>query len=270
MKNPSYDHGYGQLWSDIFVEERKRYKTSVTDLHEHDFYEINLILSGNIRVITGNTSVEGTESKIVLSRPNTPHFVSCKPDVLYSSLYLVFTEQFIKTNDVQCLKLLSVFGENGTTFSLSPEQKDTYEGIIRAINAEDSLVRKKLLVFYLLSHIDEYLKKNTAQRNSIPQHIFEALTYIDSHYMEKIVAQDLADKMYIGRTTLMMQFKKHTGKTLHEYITACRLKNAIKLLLEGKSEFEAATHSGFSDSSALIQCFKREFEMTPMEYIKKL
>lgn len=270
MKNPSYDHSYGQLWNDIFVEERKRYKTSVTDLHEHDFYEINLILSGNIRVITGNTSVEGTESKIVLSKPGTPHFVSCKPDVLYSSLYLVFTEEFIESIDVENLKLLSVFGENGITFSLSSEQKDTYEGIIRAIREEESPVRKKLLVFYLLSHIDEFLKKNASQSHHIPECIFKVLTYIDSHYTEKIVAQDLADKMYMGRTTLMTQFKKHTGKTLHEYITGCRLRNAIKLLSEGKTQFDAATHSGFSDSSALIQCFKREFKMTPSEYMKKL
>ena len=268
MKKTLYDHGYGLMWKDIFVEERKRYKTSVTDFHEHDFYEINLILSGNIKVITGNASIEGTTSKIVLSKPNTSHFISCKPDVLYSSLYLVFTEEFIKSNDVDYLKLMTVFGERGTTFAISQEQANVYAGIIESIKTEENPVRKKLLVFYLLSHIEEFLKKNTTQFHHIPERIFKILTYIDSHYTEKIVAQDLADKMYIGRTTLMMQFKKHTGKTLHEYITGCRLRKVIKLLSEGKTEYEAAICSGFSDSSALIQCFKREFKMTPVEYLK--
>ena len=81
------------------------------------------------------------------------------------------------------------------------------------------------------------------------------------------MAQELADKIHIGRTTLMTQFKKYTGKTLNEYIINCRLRSAIKLLAEGKTEYEAAVNSGFSDSSAFIQCFKRIFKMTPRQYM---
>lgn len=268
MKNPSYDHGFGTLWNDIFVEERARYKTAVTDFHEHDFYEINLILSGNIRVVAGNMSVEGTESKIVLARPNTPHFISCKPDVLYSSIYLVFTEDFIKSYDVTCMRLMNVFGEKGATFTINDNQAKTCANIIESIKREENITRKKFIVFYLLSYLEDISKEQYIYTQHIPEHIYKAISYVEAHYAEKIIARDLADKMYVGRTTLMMHFKKYTGKTLHEYVTYCRLRNAIRLLSEGKTEFEVAISSGFGDSSALIQCFKRNFKMTPGEYIR--
>lgn len=270
MKNILYDHGYYSKWTDVFVERRDRYHTSVSDFHEHDFYEINLILSGNVKVLVANRSVEGKDNMIVLTKPGTPHFVSCKPDVLYSSLFLVFSEEFIKSYDIQSMNLLSIFDEKGSILTITPDDKNTLKDIIDYIEREENILRKRFLVFYLLSYIDDISKKHSTKTKIIPEPVFEVMTYINKHYMEKIVAQKLADMMYVGRTTLMTQFKKHTGKTVHEYIVNCRLRNAIKLILEGKSEYEAALSSGFSDSSSFIQCFKRTFKTTPVQYINSL
>lgn len=269
MRNTSYDHGYGIKWTDVFVEKRDRYKTSVTDFHEHDFYEINLILSGNVKVVVADQTVIGTTNKIVLSKPDATHFISCEPDVLYSSLFVVFSENFIQSYDLQWMNLLSVFGENGAIITITPQQTQTCADIINCIGSEENTLRKRLLVYYLLSYIDECSNRSSPFVMTIPPQIYKALTYINSHYAEKIVAQELADKLYMGRTTLMTQFKKHTGKTLLQYVTDCRLRSVVKLLSEGKTEQEAALQSGFSDTSALIQCFKRTFKMTPRKFIMK-
>ena len=269
MKNTSYDHGYGTKWTDVFVEQRDRYKTSVTDFHEHDFYEINLILSGNVKALVADQTVEGTDYKIVLAKPEASHFISCKPDVLYSSLFLVFSDDFIRSYDIQAMNLLCVFGEQGRVFTISQDEKEVCASIIQFIDREESAIRKRFLVFYLLSYIGDLSKKHCIHTKTIPKPVYQVLMYINEHYMEKIVAQELADRTHIGRTTLMTQFKKHTGKTVHEYTTNCRLRNAIKLLSEGKTEYEAAVSSGFSDSSSFIQCFKRTLKMTPGQYMKK-
>ena len=80
MKNNGiYDHGFGETWNDVFVHLREGYYTSVTDYHEHDFYEINLILSGNVRILLGDRSEQGAGKCMVLTRPNTPHYISCEP-----------------------------------------------------------------------------------------------------------------------------------------------------------------------------------------------
>lgn len=270
MKNVLYDNGYYSKWTDVYVERHDRYHTSVTDFHEHDFYEINLILSGNVKILASNRTVEGTDSMIVLTKPGTPHFVSCKPDMLYSSLFLMFSEDFIKSYDIQSMNLLSVFDKKGAILKITPEEKESLAHIIDFIDKEENTIRKRFLVFYLLSQIDDISKKNSTSAKIIPEPVFEVLTYINKHYTEKIVAKNLADMMYVGRTTLMTQFKKYTGKTVHEYVVNCRLRNAINLLLEGKSEYEAALSSGFSDCSSFIQCFKRTFKVTPLQYIHSL
>jgi AraC-like DNA-binding protein len=164
--------------------------------------------------------------------------------------------------------LLSVFGEKGTILTISEKEKDVLRSIIESVDREKSLVRKRFLVFYLLSYIDDISKKQNIQTKTIPPTIHDVMIYITRHYAEKIVAKELADMMHIGRTTLMTQFKKYTGKTLHEYVTSCRMKNAVKLLSEGKTEYDAAISCGFSDSSSFIQCFKRVFNTTPRQYIK--
>ncbi len=269
MINSLYSHGYGKKWTDVYVHKRDRQQASIIDFHEHNFYEINLILSGNVKVLIANQTVESKENKIVLAKPGATHFVSSTPDILYSSYYLVFSEEFIKSFDIQSINLLSVFGEEGAVYTLTPEQTKNCADILSTIENENNHLRKRFLVFYLLSYIADFSKENSSHTEIIPQHIYEIMTYINEHYNEKIVAQEIADKMHIGRTSLMTQFKKHTGKTLHEYVINCRLRNAIKLLSEGKSEYEAAINSGFSDSSSLIQCFKRIFKMTPKQYIRK-
>ena len=268
MKNTLHDLTYGTKWTDVCVEKRDRYKTSITDFHEHDFYEINLILSGNVKVLVSNQTVEGTDYKLVLAKPDTSHFVTCKPDILYSSLYLMFSEDFIRSYDIQTMNLLSVFGEKGAVFTISQKEKEACESIINSIDKEESLIRKRFLVLYLLSYIDDISKNHNTQTKTIPEPIYDILVYINKHYMEKIVAQELADRVHIGRTTLMTGFKKYTGKTVHEYVINCRLRNAIKLILEGKTEYDAAVSCGFSDSSSFIQCFKRTFKITPKQYIK--
>ncbi|MEE1014332.1 MAG: AraC family ligand binding domain-containing protein, partial [Clostridia bacterium] len=192
MKNALYDHGYHSRWTDVYVENRERYQTSVTDFHEHDFYEINLILSGNVKVLVANQTVDGTDSKIVLAKPDTPHFVSCKPEILYSSMFLVFSDDFIRSYDIQTMNLLSVFGEEGAILTITPEEKETCANIIKFIDREENVIRKRFLVFYLLSYIDDISKKYPTHTKIVPKPIYEVLTYINKHYMEKIVAQELA------------------------------------------------------------------------------
>ncbi|MBR5157590.1 MAG: helix-turn-helix transcriptional regulator [Clostridia bacterium] len=136
--------------------------------------------------------------------------------------------------------------------------------IIARIENESNLMRKKLLILYLLSYIDEFA--NNTLSITVPSYIMQAMVYIEEHYYEKITAAELARKLHIGRTTLMTMFKKHTGFTLNNYIVQCRLKKALTLFQEGKTEYEIAERCGFGDISGLIRSFKNYFGMTPRQY----
>ena len=268
MQTKEYDHGFGKDWQEVLVYRREGYTTSVANFHEHAFYEVNLILSGNVRILLPGHSVETDRSHLILTAPNTPHYISCEPDRLYSRLYLSFAQEFLEGLP-QWETLRRIFGENGTVVAISRTQRELCSDIIDRIGAESDPLRQKLLILYLLSHVAEFARHGVVDAMPTPHYIIEALTYIRENYTQKIVADALADRLHVGRTTLMTAFKKHTGSTLGDYLTGIRLKHASRLLREGRAVQETAELCGFADSGALIRSFKRMYGTTPGKYVKQ-
>lgn len=268
-ENKLYDYGFGKVWENVHIIRRARYYSSVTDYHKHDFYEINLVLSGNIKILLKDSIDEGNKNRIVLTRPNTPHFITCNPDTLYSRIYLVFTDEFIADYLPNWQQLSAVFGKNGTVLTIDQEQTEIFKNLIENIEKEEDLFGKRLLIYYLLLKIFNKYPATLKNKKAEP-YIFGALTYIENHYTEKIDFTKLAKQLYIGRTTLMTEFKAYTGNTLGEYLTKCRIKNAIPLLKQKNTIEYAAEKCGFSDSSGFIRAFKRIHKTTPYKYVKNL
>lgn len=262
-----YDHGYGYSWKNLLVLHKEGYYTSVADFHEHEFYEVNLILSGNFKILLKDREERACGSRIVLTRPRTPHFISCSADTLYSRVYLLFSEEFMAGFAPEWEKLNAVFLEKGNIVTVSDEQKEVCKALIDRIQYDTDPFRQRLLICYLISYIAEFAGMSNMPVARAPSFVMDALAYIEQHHSEKIVAAELASMLYIGRTTLMTAFKKYTGTTLNEYLTHCRLKTAVRLLREGKTEQTAAELCGLYDSSGLIRCFKQRYGVTPRQYL---
>ena len=257
---------YKKSWHELYIDYREGYSTNMGNFHMHDYYEISLILSGRVKVLLSGSASEGDGPRLVLTSPNTPHFVACDPQVLYRRLNLLFAPQFIETYGAEFSSLLSVFGKEGRIITVTEEQCERYVEIAERIKSETDPVRQKLISLYLLSLISETQKDELPKE--APSYVTEALRYINEHFGEKIVAGELAWRLGIGRTTLMTAFKSYTGSTLQEHILRYRLTKAIKLLSCGATEQAAAENCGFNDSCTLIRSFKKVFGVTPSQYIK--
>lgn len=263
----AYDHGYGARWHDLLIQRREGYYTSVTGFHDHPFYEVNLILSGNVKILLPDQVQDGCGNFLVLTKPRTPHFISCLPDTLYSRLYLSFSPAFVAGTVAEWGELETVFGERGRILPLNEEQTAFCQQTIQKIEKEQNPFRQRLLILYLLSHIEELVDDKPAPLAAAPAFIIEALSYLNTHYPQKIVAEELAHRLFISRTTLMTAFKKYTGSTLGEYLSRHRLRQALYLLRQGQTEQQAAEQCGLGDSSGLIRSFKKNYGMTPKQYL---
>jgi AraC-like DNA-binding protein len=258
---------YKKRWHDFYIDYRESYSTNMGNFHMHDYYEISVILSGKVKVLLSESASEGENCRLVLTSPNTPHFVACDESVLYRRLNILFAPQFIENYSAEFSSLLSVFGKNGRVISVATEQCEKYVEIAEKIKNETNSTRQKLISLYLLSLISETIKDEPP--SEAPPYVTAALRYINEHYSEKIVASELAWKLGIGRTTLMTAFKRYTGSTLQEHILRYRLSKAIKLLSNGQTEQAAAESCGFNDSCTLIRSFKKIFGQTPAQYMKQ-
>jgi len=263
-----YDFGFGIDWTDTCVYRREGYFTSVKDYHEHGFYEINLILSGNVKVLLADRAEELCQSCIILTRPHTPHYIACRPDTLYSRLYLLFTEEFVADTLPEWKQLAAIFGRSGAILLPTPEELKEIRTLIELVESRERRLEKRLLICYLLSRLSDLAERGTQQnQKSAPTYVIDALAYLEKHFYEHIVVGELARHLHVGRTALMTAFKHHTDSTVGEYLTGCRLRHAVIYLHENKTVEETAALCGFSDAGGLIRAFRRCYGTTPKRYL---
>lgn len=260
--------GYGSQWTDFCIDHYEGYQPNMSDYHMHGYYEVSLILSGEVKVLLPNSVVSGTESRLVLTRPMTSHLIVCEPSMLYKRINLLFSKEFVTDCVPEWKQLLNVFGKNGRVIPLSVEQQKELLSLVEAMKSEKSSFRQRLWLMLFLSKVLDQLPDGTEDTEELPPYVAKALTYLQENYAQKIVASELAWSLQIGRTTLMTAFKHYTGRTLNEYLTGCRLNHAIKALRKGETQLSVAQACGFGDPCNLIRAFRQRFGMTPGQYLK--
>lgn len=95
----------------------------------------------------------------------------------------------------------------------------------------------------------------------------KAADYIKLNYSEKISIKEIADQLYLSPNYLSELFKKHTGKTISEYLTDYRLEKACQLL--DHAEYRVGDVSGMvgiHHGRYFSNMFKKKYGMTPTEY----
>lgn len=251
-------------WSDIYVDECERQSAVMNDYHAHDYYEISLIMSGDVKVLVPGASSESREPRAVISAPGVPHYITFKENSGYRRINVIFSEEFISSSK-DAEEIVGVFKKIGSVITLDPAVCEELAGVARMIMRERDRFRQRLLLVYYLSRLMEL--DGRSMGGKLPEYVATAIAYVRENYSEKIVAEELARKVNVGRTTLMIGFKRYIGQTLGDYVLKCRLIAAVELLCAGVTERECAERCGFGESSNLIRSFKKHFGMTPRRYI---
>lgn len=91
--------------------------------------------------------------------------------------------------------------------------------------------------------------------------------YIEEHYQKDISLDELCHRFYCSRATLTSSFRKTYATSVHQYLTAIRLKAGCELLAdESCTVGQAARKSGFQDQNYFTKVFKKEYGVTPSHY----
>jgi len=101
--------------------------------------------------------------------------------------------------------------------------------------------------------------------------VAEALRYISSHLSRKLRAEDIAYELAVSVSSLQKRFAKALGRGMGEEILRLRL-SAVKVMLAEPEHTLAkiANETGFASAAVLNHAFKREMQITPGEYRKKV
>ncbi len=85
----------------------------------------------------------------------------------------------------------------------------------------------------------------------------------------ELTIDQLASHMGMGRTTMYKKLKSLTGKSPVELIKDYRIEKARMLLCSGQfTVSEVAYKVGFSDPSYFSKCFKEQYGLSPVDFLK--
>lgn len=95
----------------------------------------------------------------------------------------------------------------------------------------------------------------------------DILSYIENSTTKKYTLEEMAADLGYNRSYMCGKFKRLTGKTIREYDTQCRIKEAKVLLRRTDMPLkDIAQRLCFSDQSHFQRVFRRETGVTPQKF----
>lgn len=117
----------------------------------------------------------------------------------------------------------------------------------------------------LLRKIAEYFsEKHTLKNDKV---VLDIKNIICKQYMMDISVNKISQKVYLSPNYISLIFKKQTGTTITDYLTAIRIDRAKELLLDEELLIQQISEMvGYEDASYFSKVFKKNTGITPLKY----
>ncbi|GGG09703.1 GH39 family glycosyl hydrolase [Paenibacillus aceti] len=94
------------------------------------------------------------------------------------------------------------------------------------------------------------------------------INYIEEHYQEPIMLQEIAEQEFLSVPYLSKFFSEQIGLNFQSFVSGVRLKNAVDDMLNHIEMpiSEIALRHGFPNSKSFYTAFKNRYHITPNEY----
>lgn len=100
--------------------------------------------------------------------------------------------------------------------------------------------------------------------------VIKAQKYIEENFRQKIIVEELASKLSIGKRTFERRFKKATKSTVIEYMQRLKIEEAKRCFETSRKNInEVMLDIGYSDVKTFRELFKKLTGLTPIEYRNK-
>ncbi len=263
-------------------------------LHRHDFYEVMLVLEGELEVLIESKRYIYRRGDLCLINCNIYHKENYSKD--FHAAYICLTKEYLHTwNAGEIYKLgngriACFFKDNlkGKTqnkknyldfFYLGDRSSDNIiqvESELIDISNElmghrpgyQSIIKGMITrLFYILQDSKIYSSKYIKLDSSAEGNLFEeAIRYIEDK-QGRVTRNELSNVLHYNGDYINQIFMKHTGQSLHEYSLSVCLSEAQYLLLNTSLSVSQIIKSlGFENRTNFYRQFSRRFGLTPMQY----
>ena len=264
-----------------------RYQDNYPDevaLHHHDFFEIYLLMGGNLNYTVESRSYRLTEGDLLLISPMELHQPMQSGELQkYERFVLWIDKTYLHQYSQLGFDLVRCFDTKapGHTNLLRPDNLSVQylvflmEKLQResdSVEFASELCAQSYLVQILveLNRLAQQRPKNQEIRDKSESVVSAVLNYINSHYHEDLSLDILANKFFISKYHLSREFNRLVGTSVYRYVVQKRLAIARQLMSEGVPSTTVFQQCGFGDYSNFYRAFKAEYQISPKEYATQL
>ena len=256
---------------DVLEARAFTYKNYSIEMHNHDFYEINVIISGKgthcleegkFSVRTGDVFVippmlshayidtEDLEVYHIILKETFVADMKKESEQIKGFVQFMEVEPFLRSNNTNSFFLHL----NQKQFLQFKEEIEFIDDRVQEANANSAYIKyhsiRKLIYWFSGLLVEQEKNHKIKVKNNYELQIMRVLEYIHQYHFEGITIEKLCQLTYISRSTLLRSFNEICGVSPNVYINNFRCKKALELLeISKKSKTEIAHICGFYDLS---------------------
>lgn len=263
-------------------------------MHSHDFYEVNIIVSGVGRHYIRNNHFPASPGDVFAIPPGVEHGYYAYNNSM-SIFHLLLDKKILEKYSSEIRQFSAFYLLFETEPSIRTSAKNL-SSVYLHLNEEQMLKYKPWMNYlidaatkhpndpgYIFDHLaisftftlanlfNEYFHSKPADaHNDIAHGLILSVEYMRKNMGSKISIDDLAKTAAFSRSHYLKRFKEVFGTSPIEYLQKLRINHAMELLQSTDySVTTIAQQCGFFDCSHLTSTFKEELGMTPSEFRKK-
>ena len=248
-----------------------------TPKDKHPFCELLFSYSGTLKIDGDNFKGKLKGGELIIHGANETHALSTHKSKKTTIVILGFEcnctlLNFFSANKVRLdereKKQIARIVKEGRNVFAPPYDKALYDMRKKEnqIFGSEQLLRS-LLENFLIELIRKHVLAKNEEYDGEVKRFDEVITYVDTHFMEKITLDELAFLFNTNRSAFCKEFKAHTGLTFVNYVALKKTEKIKELLAKSnKSVAEISAQLGFDSSAYFCRFFKKQTAQTPKEY----
>lgn len=271
---------YHEIGDLLIYSHRDTHFTRATfpsDLHCHDYYELLVLVRGEVDYVCESPVYHPSPFEVVLTPPGKFHMFRLVGDeTRYERHVFYFYPEALEVIGAGALTAFLSHIEDGCVLSIrDPSAKEELASLLSRLSGlwqgnvtetEKALSLSHIIgIFYLLNR--EFCRP-VAATAMLPDSIRALRDHIDRHYASIRSVSDVAQHFFYTREHISRLFRQHFDTTIADYLSRRRIAESRRLILRGVPLIEVAEAVGFGSLSTFIRAFRAETDMTPSEYRK--
>ena len=252
--------------------------------HWHYFAEFIFMLKGRAEVTSEERSFILDEGAFIVLHPSAVH--SILPVDKELPVYAVFKFDLLKfpSQTSYAPSPVDIFRyarSEGMQVHFEPEQaermkcSEIFNDCINEVKGlkygADIMMRSQIyrLIFGIVREwIDAGLDIDSCPSSAGSSFGIENITeYIDAHLEDNIKVSDIAEECHLSYSGFATRFRELYGMSCKEYIGRMRIFKAEEYLMFTDHDLNyISSHTGFSDCSHFIRCFRQYRGITPKQF----